>query len=116
MRRIAAAVVCLLIGACGPTSRGDDDGDDGSGTPDANTGPTTDACIFVAVPYEATQATAPVDILWVIDNSGSMGEEEDRVQDNMNNFAMSIAASGVDYHVIVITDTGHVNVPPPLGG
>jgi hypothetical protein len=43
-------------------------------------------------------------------------DAETRVQDNMNAFASAIAASGVDYHVIVIADTGHINVPPPLGG
>jgi hypothetical protein len=52
----------------------------------------------------------------VIDNSGSMSEEEARVQNNMNAFAQSIANSGVDYHVIVIADTSHIDVPPPLGG
>jgi hypothetical protein len=55
-----------------------------------------------------------VDIIWVIDNSGSMDEEEQRIQDNMNAFAAAIGAQSIDYHVIVIANTSHVNVPPPL--
>jgi hypothetical protein len=116
MQRIGAAVICLLIGACGPSAPGDDDGDDDPSGIDANPNGDPDAGACVADEYQAVEALRPVDILWVIDNSGSMDEEEARVQDNMNGFAASIAASGVDYHVIVITDTSHISVPPPLGG
>jgi hypothetical protein len=120
MKRIGSLRVCLLIaiGACGPTAQDDDDGggDDGPGGVDANPNGDPDAGACVAEGFQAVEATRPVDILWVIDNSGSMDDEEARVQNNMNGFAQSIAASGVDYHVIVITNTGHITVPPPLGG
>jgi hypothetical protein len=58
---------------------------------------------------------APVDIIWIIDNSGSMSEEASLVQDQMNGFASSIYASGIDYRVIVISAGDFVNVPAPLG-
>ncbi len=110
MRRLV--LVCSLLSlasACGPAAhRGDD--------VDASTTSNGDAETCGAEAVTATEVTRPVDIMWVIDNSGSMSEEETRVQDNMNAFAQSIANSGVDYHVIVIADTGHINVPPPLGG
>jgi hypothetical protein len=104
-------VVLLLVFGCGPTSKGagDDDGADAS-----TAGGDAGAC--AASSAMASEFERPVDILWVIDNSGSMSAEESRVQNNMNGFASSIAGSGVDYRVIVITDLGHVNVPPPLGG
>ena len=57
----------------------------------------------------------PVDIVWIIDNSGSMSGEARIVQENMNSFAAAIGASGIDYHVVVMTMAGFVNVPPPLG-
>jgi hypothetical protein len=127
MRRLAWLCVVVAIG-CGPSATGADDDDDdgdggGPGTPDAPPGTPDgsnpnipDAPPCVATEVSAEEAVRPVDIIWVIDNSGSMDEEEDRVQNNMNSFASSIAASGADYHVIVITDVSHITVPPPLGG
>jgi hypothetical protein len=64
---------------------------------------------------EAMNTVAPIDIIWVIESSGSMDGEARLVQDNMNRFAAAISASGIDYHVIVITDPSFVTVPPPLG-
>lgn len=64
----------------------------------------------------AEQLTLPSDILWVIDSSGSMSEENDIVQDNLNTFSADITASGIDHHVIVIGDSDDISVPPPLGG
>jgi hypothetical protein len=46
----------------------------------------------------------PVDIIVVIDNSGSMQEEIDAVESNINvNFANILQASGVDYRFILIS-------------
>jgi hypothetical protein len=84
---------------------------DGDGIPDGNE---IDECVGAAV--AATPVTLPVDIIWAVDNSGSMTEEEVYVQTNINSFASDIAASGVDYRVIMIADIGHILVPPPLGG
>lgn len=106
--------VLFTIVACGPAA-GSHEGDDDGGR-DASPDPTGDAAACAASSVMATEYTRPVDILWVIDNSGSMSAEEQRVQDNMNGFAQSIAQSGVDYRVVVVTDTSAVNVPPPLGG
>jgi hypothetical protein len=65
---------------------------------------------------DAQEGTAPLDIVWVIDDSGSMDQEATLVQDGMNMFGGAIDASGItDYHVIVITQMGWVTVPPPLG-
>jgi hypothetical protein len=110
--RKRALLIAVVLFACGPTPTrgGDDDG------VDANVGDNPDDPSCVASAVTATVSTRPTDILWVIDNSGSMDEEEQRVQDNMNSFVNSIANSGVDYRVIVITDASHITVPPPLGG
>ncbi len=65
-----------------------------------------------------------VDIIFVIDNSGSMNAEIAAVENNINsNFAAIIGGSGVDYRVIMLSiaaDSGSYTAPvcigPPLGG
>lgn len=100
--------------------------DGASSTTDTNVPPGTDGGTqplgdggFVACEgqhYDAQEGLAPLDIIWVIDNSGSMDEEAALVQSGMNAFASAISSSGIpDYHVVVITQTGWVTVPPPLG-
>lgn len=89
-------------------------GDDGGGTTTRDSGrPPIDECARDVTMAETR--SRPVDIIWIIDNSGSMSEEAMIVQDNINAFAASIGASGIDYHVVVMTRAGFVNVPPPLG-
>lgn len=44
----------------------------------------------------------PVDILWVVDASGSMSEENDLVQDNFAVFIDNFVTLGLDYHIGVI--------------
>jgi hypothetical protein len=56
----------------------------------------------------------PVDIVWVIDNSGSMSDEAAIVQDNIEDFARSITSSGLDWHVAMMTSMGFVDVPASL--
>ena len=61
----------------------------------------------------------PVDVIFIIDNSGSMSEELIAVERNINqNFAQIIEQSGADYRVIMLTDHGSdslaVCIEPPL--
>jgi hypothetical protein len=65
--------------------------------------------------FEAESSIKPVDIVWAIDNSGSMSEEASLVQENINSFAQAIGESGIPYRVVVMTQDGYVDVPPPLG-
>lgn len=72
--------------------------------------------------FTATLVKKPVDIIFVVDNSGSMTNEVTAIQNNINvNFATIIAASGVDYRVILIADYGPTGdeslcINPPLSG
>jgi hypothetical protein len=72
--------------------------------------------------FEATLVKKPVDIIFVVDNSCSMTNEVTAIQTNINvNFANIIAASGVDYRVILIADYGPTGdeslcINPPLSG
>lgn len=65
-------------------------------------------------PYEAVEAFAPADIVWVVDTSGSMSDEAARVQENMQTFATQIGSVGIDWHVVMISTQAFVNVPEPL--
>ncbi|MBK8251477.1 MAG: hypothetical protein IPK82_02265 [Polyangiaceae bacterium] len=61
----------------------------------------------VATSVEGTLEKKPVDIMFIIDNSGSMGDNINAVQNNINqNFAAIIGASGIDYRVIMISEHG----------
>ncbi len=70
----------------------------------AGTGPgdVADAC--AATSAQATLTKVPVDIILVLDNSGSMHDELQAVEDNINkNFAAILESSGVDYRLILLS-------------
>jgi hypothetical protein len=76
-----------------------------------------------AVTSQATLGTRPVDILMVIDNSGSMTEEITGVQANINSsFAAILNDGGLDYRVILLSKNGSATanqsicITPPLSG
>ncbi len=76
---------------------GDSDGDtDGDGDADSE-----ETCAEVS--ETAIAEKAPADIVFVVDNSGSMTAEANMVQNNMNKFSSQIVNSGVDAHVVLIT-------------
>lgn len=75
------------------------------------------ACAGTEVTADFVQR--PVDIIWVVDQSGSMNQETTYVQAKINDFTTLINASNIDYHVIMMaTPTGAnaICVPSPLGG
>lgn len=92
--------------------------DDGGASGDGFTpGPGTDggggSCAAQSV--KATESVAPIDLIWVVDSSGSMDNEAKRVQDNLNGFSEAMGKVGLDWRVVVITSSSFVKVPPPLG-
>ena len=125
---LAAALVAVACSAAGPTNLGSAEagGSSGSGgaTPTGGTGgaagggmsgiggtiPTPTGGTTSeggACAEEAAQATLvkePVDIIVVLDNSGSMDEELDAVERNINdNFARILTEGDVDYRMILIS-------------
>lgn len=118
-RADCAAGEACVDGRCVPESDGSLPVTDAGSEPrDANLPPPVDAGPCRAINAESTVEPIPVDIIIAIDNSGSMGQEAEEVRTNINNFAAIIAASGLDYRVVLISredgSTG-VCVPPPLG-
>jgi len=55
---------------------------------------------------------SPVDFIWVVDNSRSMGDEQLALSRAADTFSDGLASSGVDYRLgVTVTDT-HLNGPP----
>jgi hypothetical protein len=79
-----------------------------------------------ACAQDSAQAVAinkPVDIIFVVDNSGSMTDEIVAIQNNINTqFAAIIGASGIDYRIIMIAEFGEaipnesICISTPLSG
>ena len=102
---------------------------DGDGIFDATetilgTNPDAASSVCVTESWQAGLQTRPVDIIFVIDNSGSMREEIAAIRANINtNFAQIMENAGVDFRVIVISSHGEGNafdadicVEAPLSG
>lgn len=133
---LASALALGLAAGCAPDSPG-------GGRPGRDAGPSTsldagetrpldagpptspgaDAGASGGDPFEECAAETtmaetelqPVDVIWIVDRSGSMDGEARIVQDNINDFAAAIGSSGIDYHVVMVSAMSFVSVPPPLG-
>jgi hypothetical protein len=88
----------------------------GPGTGPVDSGPPSSpdaAC--AAVNQQAETMKQPADIIWVLDNSGSMATEAAAVQSNMNIFAQQIIASGIDVRVVVLSAEQLIIFGIPVG-
>jgi hypothetical protein len=63
---------------------------------------------------EAQDGTLPADIILAVDTSGSMDDEAQWTQQNMNAMVNIIVGSGIDAHVVLLSSTD-ICVPAPLG-
>jgi hypothetical protein len=90
-------------------------GGDGDGDGDGDTGPLLDMMApgdgdgdtgeeCAAVSEQAQNEYAPVDIIFAIDTSGSMNDEKNFVQQNMNMFSQQIFLANIDHHVVMIAE------------
>ncbi len=104
--------IALAVAACGPPSsgRGDDD--------DVDAGDGTDADQQFPPGDGDTSGCQKIDLLFVIDNSGSMGQEQANLIANFPMFITVLDASGLDYRVAVTTTARdyHYNMTLPIGG
>lgn len=81
------------------------------GEPAAGSGSPEDCGVFT---QSAEVELGPVDIVWIIDGSASMLDETLAVQQNISNFASSIAMAGIDHRVIMLAP-GDVAASTVLG-
>ena len=136
------AILALLVGCGGgddggrqtstsqgvTTTLGTGDGTsgDGDGDPTTTSGPLLDMPAgdgdgdgdpneCAAVSETAQNQLLPVDIIFAIDTSGSMVEEKNFVQQNMNLFSQQIFLANIDSHVVMIAEASPdgpcINVP-----
>ena len=113
-----------LIVACSATEkrsgfeRVNDDADGGEGGP--LLGPAIDAGPTKCATAVAAGIKPPIDIIVIVDQSGSMSTELAAVKASINNLSTMLDKTGIDYHVVMIgtvgTGTYDICVPPPLGG
>ncbi len=111
------SVLCLLtasaITACGPTGRDEGEGEEGGGS-GSGSGSNVD-------PGEARQCDK-MDIVFVVDNSGSMEEEQQNLAANFPQFAQKIknymVSNGMplDFRVAITTTGRDVDYTIDLGG
>ena len=110
--------LALVLIACGPGSRGDDDGDD-TGDDSGDDGDDGDDGPPPPPPMARCQA---MDIVFVVDNSGSMVEEQTNLGTNFPMFAGILdqyeVAPGqpLDYRVAVTTTGRTITTTVDLGG
>ena len=136
MRNLVAIALAILVVGCGGTHVrpdlaeeperpdmaivfSDDMGSIDPGAVEDLARERTDAACAMAS-AQATLVRKPVDIIFLIDNSGSMSDEIHGVEININkNFADIMKTSGLDYRVIMLTHYGdwkqlRICVAPPL--
>jgi hypothetical protein len=115
---IGIALGLLLLAGCPDRDGGvtdDDVADDDTGVGDDDTGvgddDTDDA---VTVQDVFAQSGDPTDVLFVVDNSCSMQEEQQALMDNFGLFISSLQDNGIDYH-IGVTVLDDWQTQPPIG-
>lgn len=95
---------------------------DGKDAPCGSTTPPPGAPVTHCDSFTFGKHARPVDIVWAIDQSGSMGGEIAMVRANMNAFASHIAKAKADYRVTLVAsrykdpDNHEICIPPPLAG
>ena len=80
-------------------------------TPTAVSGSKTGSPVLSA----EVSVSASSDVIFVLDTSASMSDELSSLQNEINNFAASLAAANIDYRIIVLSDSSAFCPPAPLG-
>lgn len=100
---ISSSFVLAIAAACGPPQSRNGGGDDVAEVDAGSSDPDADNTQWP--PDDGSMATGctKLDLLFVIDNSGSMGQEQANLIANFPQFISVLDASGLDYRVAVTT-------------
>ena len=63
--------------------------------------------------FRAGRQFDPIDMVWVVDSSRSMADQQARIRETINDFVSAVQARQFDVHLVMVTDTNIV--PSPLG-
>lgn len=126
MTRCLALILVASLAACSDDDQSGDAGTNGNTSLDGGVGvdgTAFDGCAEVS--QSATNVYGPVDIVFAIDNSPSLEDEIAEVRANMNAFASSVVANGLDARIVIVSCLpgdcgGHPNnfgicIDEPLG-
>jgi hypothetical protein len=96
-------IVAALVASCGNENNFGDEQEEwpNSQVPPIAEVERTDVLVQVTTPM--------VDILWMVDNSGSMGDEQSDLAENFPYFMNFFLGSGLDYHVAVVSSDLETN-------
>lgn len=109
---LIAAASTFVLGACAATASvlGKTDGNSGEELIDLYTDSNEDAKSCITSKATEVVTSRPVDVIFVIDNSGSMTEEISSIVKNINeHFVDEMVKAGLDYRVIMIVMHGEGN-------
>ena len=122
----ALGSAAVVIAACSSADKRSgfelpsDAGVDAASPPTPSLGSVIDAGPTKCATATAAGIKPPIDIIVIVDQSGSMNEELASIKANINTLSTLLDKTGIDYHVVMIgeigTGTYQICVPPPLGG
>jgi hypothetical protein len=102
---LAGIAFASVLGACAAAATVLDSGISETNLYDVSGNDSNAACVESAA--AKVSSARPVDIIFIIDNSGSMVEEIEAIRNNINNhFADVMGKAGLDYRVIMIVKHG----------
>lgn len=93
LNMVTVAGIALTLGACG--------------------GKTFDLALDQNGFTQTSKASSvPIDILWVVDNSGSMETSQTNVANNISSFISKFRATNFDFHIAVTTSEAYQSLAP----
>jgi hypothetical protein len=93
-------------------SNGGDGGTTGSNGSNGGSGSVTLKSVANNFTQQGDQA--PIDILWVVDNSGSMADEQQALADNFNAFIQDFVTKDIDFQMAITTTDRNRKGDQPL--
>ena len=93
--RMSMLVACVVLSSCGQC-------DEVLQPSNARRGAPPEPDVF-SYPVYVGSGQPPVDILWVVDNSSSMCQEQKVLRDNFSQFVAVLGSTSLDFHIALTT-------------
>ena len=117
MRAVAVAVALVaVLGVVGPATAGAGVAEPVTGTAERPSGAPDARAVEPGAPAVARQSGGTVDVVFVLDDTGSMSEEIAGAKANIRGFAADLEAEGIDARYGLVTFNDDVEVDQALTG